>query len=62
MATIRDVAKAAGVSTATVSDVVNDSAFVSSPLRARVLAAIGVLDYAPIAAARNVSPAASITP
>ncbi|WP_202964726.1 LacI family DNA-binding transcriptional regulator [Inquilinus limosus] len=34
MATIRDVARAAGVSTATVSAVVNDSAYVSPALRA----------------------------
>jgi LacI family transcriptional regulator len=53
LATIKDVAKAAGVSTATVSAVVNDSAFVSPPLRARVLAAIGDLNYAPMSAARN---------
>ncbi|GGE04866.1 LacI family transcriptional regulator [Aureimonas endophytica] len=53
MATIRDVAKAAGVSTATVSAVVNDTAYVSPSLRARVLAAIGDLDYAPMSAARN---------
>ncbi|WP_294641230.1 LacI family DNA-binding transcriptional regulator [uncultured Aureimonas sp.] len=53
MATIRDVAKVAGVSTATVSAVVNDTAYVSPSLRARVLAAIGDLDYAPMSAARN---------
>src|SRR5690606_31952199 len=53
MATIRDVARAAGVSVATVSAVVNDSAYVSPKLRARVLAAIRELDYAPSLAARN---------
>lgn len=53
MSTIRDVAKAAGVSTATVSAVLNDSAFVSAVLRARVLAAMSDLDYAPMSAARN---------
>ena len=53
MATIRDVAKAAGVSTATVSAVVNESAFVSPELRARVLAAVERLDYAPMSAART---------
>ena len=47
MATIRDVAKAAGVSTATVSAVINDSAYVSPELRTRVLAAIRDLGYAP---------------
>ncbi len=53
MATIRDVAKAAKVSTATVSAVVNESTFVSPALRARVVAAIASLDYAPLSAARN---------
>jgi LacI family transcriptional regulator len=53
MATIRDVAKAAGVSTATVSAVVNDSAYVSPELRTRVLAAIRDLGYAPSQSARN---------
>lgn len=53
MATIKDVAKAAGVSTATVSAVVNDSAYVSPNLRARVLAAIRDLRYAPSLVARN---------
>lgn len=53
MATIKDVAKAAGVSTATVSAVMNDSAFVSPELRARVVAAIRTLRYEPSLAARN---------
>ena len=53
MATIKDVAKAAGVSTATVSAVVNDSAYVSPDLRARVLSAIRELRYAPSLVARN---------
>jgi LacI family transcriptional regulator len=53
MTTIRDVAKAAGVSTATVSAVVNDSAYVSPELRARVQAAITQLNYAPSVVARN---------
>jgi LacI family transcriptional regulator len=53
MATIRDVAKAAGVSTATVSAVVNDSAYVSPELRNRVQAAIEALNYAPSMVARN---------
>jgi LacI family transcriptional regulator len=53
LATIKDVAKAAGVSTATVSAVVNESAFVSPQLRARVLAAVRQLNYAPMSAARN---------
>ena len=53
MATIKDVAKAARVSTATVSAVLNDSAFVSAELRARVVAAVSKLDYSPSFAARN---------
>lgn len=53
MATIKDVARAAGVSTATVSAVVNETAYVSPALRARVLAAISDLDYTPLQAARN---------
>lgn len=53
MATIRDVANRAQVSTATVSAVINDSAFVSPDLRARVLAAVSELNYTPSLAARN---------
>src|SRR5687768_4062295 len=53
MATIRDVAKASGVSTATVSAVINDTDFVSAELRMRVLAAVRELDYVPSRAARN---------
>ena len=41
------------MSTATVSAVVNETAFVSPELRARVTAAIAQLDYAPLSAARN---------
>ena len=41
------------MSTATVSAVVNDTAYVSPQLRRRVLAAIDELDYAPMSAARN---------
>ena len=53
MATIKDVARSAGVSTATVSAVVNDSAYVSPELRGRVLAAIKELNYSPSLAARS---------
>src|SRR5690606_9725771 len=53
MATIKDVAKAAGVSTATVSAVINDSAYVSPELRMRVLNAVAELHYQPSRAARN---------
>jgi len=55
MATIRDVAQAAGVSVATVSAVMNDSAYVSPELRGRVLNAISALRYAPSQVARNLS-------
>ncbi|GLS24066.1 LacI family transcriptional regulator [Labrys miyagiensis] len=53
MATIKDVALAAGVSTATVSAVINDSTYVSPELRARVQSAIAKLNYTPMLAARN---------
>jgi LacI family transcriptional regulator len=53
MATIKDIAKAAGVSAATVSAVVNGSAYVSPALRARVLEAIDKQGYAPSQLARN---------
>ena len=52
VANIKDVAKAAGVSTATVSAVVNGTAFVSPHLRARVQAAVGQLSYSPSRAAQ----------
>ena len=45
--------RAAGVSTATVSAVVNDSAYVSPALRARVLDAVRELGFAPSQVARN---------
>ena len=52
MATVHDVARRAGVSTSTVSHVVNRTRFVSDELRERVLAAMHELDYTPNAAAR----------
>lgn len=52
MATIRDVARRAGVSVATVSAVMNNSRNVSAPLRRRVEAAIAELDYRPNVLAR----------
>lgn len=45
MATMKDVAKAAGVSIATVSATLSGASFVSSELRARVTTAIGALGY-----------------
>ncbi|OQA47127.1 MAG: Ribose operon repressor [Chloroflexi bacterium ADurb.Bin325] len=47
MATIRDVAQKAGVSTMTVSRVLNKSGYVSQPVRARVEAAVAELGYIP---------------
>src|ERR1700738_5318625 len=52
MATVHDVARRAGVSTSTVSHVVNNTRFVSDVLRERVLAAMRELDFTPNAAAR----------
>jgi LacI family transcriptional regulator len=53
MATIKDVARLAGVSTATVSATVNKSAFVSPELKARVEEAVQKLGYAPSTIARS---------
>ena len=54
-ATLRDVAQKAGVSTATVSRVVNCNALVSEGTRARVQAAIDALHFVPSAAARAIN-------
>lgn len=51
--TIKDVAKLAGVSTATVSNVLNDSKNVSDLLKSRVYDAIEKLDYRPNSIARS---------
>ncbi|MFG3009960.1 LacI family DNA-binding transcriptional regulator [Streptomyces cinerochromogenes] len=53
MATIQDVAKAAGVSAMTVSNVLNDRPHVRPATRARVLEAMARLDYRVNVAARN---------
>ena len=53
MATIRKVADLAGVSTATVSHVINDTRAVSGALTARVLNAMEQLDYQPDIIARS---------
>lgn len=53
MATIKDVAERAEVSTATVSHVINQTRFVSPELEARVREAIESLDYQPNAVARS---------
>ena len=51
--TIGDVAKQAGVSTATVSHVINNTRFVSDETREKVNCAIAALGYAPSAVARS---------
>ncbi|WP_022867597.1 LacI family DNA-binding transcriptional regulator [Schaalia vaccimaxillae] len=51
--TMKDVARAAGVSQRTVSNVVNDYVHVSPPTRERVRAAIETLGYRPNAVARS---------
>jgi len=50
---IKDVAERAGVSTATVSHVINQTRFVSAETRQKVLAAIDSLNYQPSAIARS---------
>ncbi len=55
MATIRDVAKRAGVSVATVSHVVNGTRVVLPQTRAMVLSAIEDLNYRPSAVARGLT-------
>jgi DNA-binding LacI/PurR family transcriptional regulator len=55
MATINDVAAHAGVGAGTVSRVLNDSPKVSETTRARVLAAIELLDYRPNPMAQGLS-------
>lgn len=53
MATIRDVAKRAGVSITTVSHIINESRFVSQTTAERVLRAMQELHYQPNALARS---------
>ena len=53
MATIKDVAKRAGVSTTTVSHVINKTRFVAEETRDAVWAAIKELHYSPSAVARS---------
>lgn len=50
---MKDVARMAGVSTSTVSHVINNDRFVSEAIREKVDAAIKELNYAPSALARN---------
>lgn len=53
MATMKDVARLAGVSTSTVSHVINNNRFVSEAVREKITAAITQLNYAPSALARS---------
>ncbi|WP_422386035.1 ribose operon transcriptional repressor RbsR [Izhakiella australiensis] len=53
MATMKDVARKAGVSTSTVSHVINNNRFVSEAVREKVEEAISALNYAPSALARS---------
>jgi len=53
MTTIREVARHAGVSSTTVSHVINETRFVSDDVRQRVLAAMQELDYRPNVLARS---------
>ena len=53
MATIKDVARMAGVSTTTVSHVINKTRFVAEATQKKVLAAVEELNYAPSAVARS---------
>ena len=53
MSTIREVADRPGVSATTVSHVLNQTRFVSAPIRGRVLQAMHELGYRPNALARS---------
>lgn len=53
MSTMKDIANRAGVSTATVSYVINGTRFVSPELRNRVMSAVIELDYRPNAVAQS---------
>lgn len=59
--TIRDVAQLAGVSPATVSKVLNESAYVSTETRERVLAAIQKLNFRPNTIARSLKKSRTLT-
>ncbi|HZI17289.1 MAG TPA: LacI family DNA-binding transcriptional regulator [Pyrinomonadaceae bacterium] len=61
MSSIRDVARAAGVSTATVSHVINNTRYVSDEVRARVLEAVELCGYIPNANARSLASGRSRT-
>ena len=56
MTTLSDVARRAGVSTMTVSRVINESGYTSQATRARVNVAIAELGYMPNSLARQLRP------
>ena len=58
--TLHDVARVAGVSIKTVSNVINDYPHVRPLTRAKVQAAIVELDYRPNLSARGLAPAPSL--
>lgn len=53
MATMKDIARIANVSTSTVSHVINNSRFVSDEIRDKVMAVVKELNYTPSALARS---------
>src|SRR5215213_3596466 len=61
MSSIKDVAREAGVSTATVSHVINNTRFVSEEVRARVCDAVERCGYYPNAHARSLASGRSQT-
>jgi LacI family transcriptional regulator len=58
---LKDVADHAGVSTATISRVLNGTGFVSDALRERVLAAVEDLNYTPNGVARSMAQSRTLT-
>jgi LacI family transcriptional regulator len=58
---LADVAARAGVSTATISRVINSSGYVSEDLRERVLKAVAELNYSPNGVARSMSQRRTLT-
>ena len=53
MATMKDIARLAQVSTSTVSHVINGSRFVSDEIREKVMRIVAELNYTPSAVARS---------
>ena len=53
MATMKDIARIAGVSTSTVSHVINNSRFVSDEIRQRIEKVVAELNYTPSLVARS---------